>query len=63
MKKNIEPVYKKEVYDGWLLSTSLIKRSLAVAGHYFIAYLLIFAAVFAVALVIAVFDLILNGGY
>ena len=33
----------EEPYDGWLVSNSLIKRSLAVMGHSIIGTLLIYA--------------------
>ena len=42
-----------EKYTGWLVSTSLIQRSLAVLGHYILWYIIIIAWVWIVFLFVA----------
>lgn len=40
-KNNLEFSIKEEKYNGWLISNNLVKRSLAVVGHYFLWYIII----------------------
>lgn len=42
----------EEKYNWWLVSNSLVKRSLAVVGHYFIWYLIIFVPLLIIGLLV-----------
>jgi len=41
-------------YKGWLLSDSIIKRSFAIMGHYFVAYLIIILGMFVIGILFAI---------
>ena len=45
----------EEIYTGWLTSTSLIKRSLAICGHYWLGCILVFGSALIVAFIIGLF--------
>lgn len=51
IRKIIREELRKEEYTGWLVSNSLLKRSLAVLGHYIIWYLIIFIPFFIIMLI------------
>jgi len=41
-------------YKGWLLSDSIIKRAIAIMGHYFVAYLIIILGMFVIGILFAI---------
>jgi hypothetical protein len=56
----MKPKKEQEVYSGWLVSTNLWKRCLAVWGHLLGAYLLFVLLGFVIGLVIFMFDFIFS---
>lgn len=42
-----------EEYNGWLVSTSLVKRSVAVVGHYTLGAIVVYAAIAVPMMLIA----------
>ncbi len=51
---------KESEYGGWLTSTSLIKRSIAVFGHCMLGYLLVALSVMAIFMVVGLLVSIIN---
>ena len=55
---------QKIKYNGWLVSDNIIKRSLAVVGHYILGFIIIYFFIFLIALLIALigwlFDILIH---
>jgi len=63
-KQEVENILKnyleKNTYQWWIVSNSVVKRSFAIIGHYFLAYLMIIIPFLILAFVLGMLGVLLS---